>query len=80
MKNSANNGFDQHYNVQVAVDQDSRLIAGHSVSNHVHDQGEAIPTVEAIPAEVGKPEAAALDNGYWSPTNVEKLKARGIEP
>ncbi len=80
MKNSTNQGFDQHYNVQVAVDQDSRLIAGNSVSNHVNDQGEAIPTVEAIPAEVGKPEAAALDNGYWSPTNVEALTVRGIEP
>jgi transposase len=80
MKNSTNNGFDQHYNVQVAVDQDSRLIAGNSVSNHVNDQGEAIPTVEAIPAEVGKPEAAAFDNGYWSPSNVGALTGRGIEP
>jgi len=80
MKNSTNTGCDQHYNVQVAVDQDSRLIAGHSVSNHVNDQGEAIPTVEAIPAEVGQPKAAALDNGYWSPTNVEALTVRGIEP
>jgi hypothetical protein len=80
MKNSTNNGFDQHYNVQVAVDQDSRLIAGNSVSNHVNDQGEAIPTVEAIPAEVGKPEAVALDNGYWSPTNIEALTVRGIDP
>jgi len=80
MKNSTDKGFDQHYNVQVAVDQDSRLIAGHTVSHHANDQGEAIPTVDAIPAEVGQPEAAALDNGYWSPTNVEELKARGIEP
>ena len=80
MKNSTDKGFDQHYNVQVAVDQNSRLIAGNTVSNHINDQGEAIPTVDAIPAEVGKPEAAALDNGYWSPTNVEELKARGIEP
>jgi len=80
MKNSTNNGFDQHYNVQVAVDQDSRLIAGNTVSNHVNDQGEVIPALDAIPAEVGKPEAAALDNGYWSPTTVEKLEARGIEP
>ena len=80
MKNSTDKGFDQHYNVQIAVDQDSRLIAGHTVSNHVNDQGEAIPTVDAIPAEVGKPKAAALDNGYWSPTNVEELNARGIEP
>jgi transposase len=80
MKNSTDKGFDQHYNVQVAVDQDSCLIAGNTVSNHVNDQEEALPTVDAIPAEVGKPEAAALDNGYWSPTNVEALEARGIEP
>jgi transposase len=80
MKNSTDQGFDQHYNVQVAVDQGSRLIVGHSVSNHVTDQREAIPTVKAIPAEVGKPKAAALDNGYWSPPNVEELAARGIDP
>jgi transposase len=80
MKNSTDKGFDQHYNVQVAVDHDSRLIAAHTVSNHVNDQGEAIPTVDAIPAELGKPKAAALDNGYWSPANVEELNARGIEP
>jgi len=43
MKNSTNDGFDQHYNVQVAVDQDSRLIVGHTVSNHPNDKEEAIP-------------------------------------
>jgi transposase len=80
MKNSTDQGFEQHYNSQVAVDQDSRFIVGCSVSNHVTDQQEAIPTVEAIPAEVGKPTAAALDVGYWSPTNVAGLQERGIEP
>jgi transposase len=80
MKNSTDQGFDQHYNAQVAVDQDSRFIVGHSVSNHVTDQQEAIPTVEAIPAEVGKPKAAALDVGYWSPTNVAGLQQRDIDP
>ena len=80
MKNSNNDGFDQHYNVQAAVDQDSRLIVGNTVSNHPNDKGEAIPTVDAIPAEVGKPEAAALDNGYFSPTNIEELETRGIDP
>jgi len=80
MKNSNNDGFDQHYNVQAAVDQDGRFIVGNTVSNHPNDKGEAIPTVEAIPTEVGKPKAAALDNGYFSPTNIEELEARGIEP
>jgi hypothetical protein len=80
MKNSTDQGFDQHYNVQVAVDHDSRLIVGYSVSNHPTDREEAMPTVEAIPAEIGKPKAAALDTGYWSPSNVERLTARETEP
>jgi transposase len=80
MKNSNNKGFDQHYNVQVAVDQESRLIVGNTLSNHATDREEAIPTVNAIPAKVGKPKAAALDNGYWSPTNVVGLEERSVEP
>jgi transposase len=80
MKNSKNKGFDQHYNVQVAVEQECRLIVGNALSNHASDRQEAIPTVDAIPAQIGKPKAAALDNGYWSPTNVEELLGRGIEP
>jgi transposase len=79
MKNSNNKGFDQHYNVQVAVEQECRLIVGNALSNHASDRQEAIPTVDAIPAQIGKPKAAALDNGYWSPTNVEELLGRGIE-
>jgi len=55
------------------------LIVGNTVSHHPNDKREAIPTVEAIPAEVGKPEAAALDNGYFSLTNIEELEARGVE-
>jgi hypothetical protein len=80
MKNSSNKGFDQHYNVQVAVEQECRLIVANTLSNHANDRGEAIPTVDAIPAAIGKPQAAALDNGYWSPTTVEELEVRGIDP
>jgi len=80
MKNSTDQGFDQHYNVQVAVDHESRLIVGHTLSNHPTDRQEAIPTLAAIPSEVGQPEKAALDNGYWSPNNVVALEALGIEP
>jgi len=80
MKNSTDDGFDQHYNVQVAADQDSRFIVGNLVSNCANDQEEAIPTVDAIPTEVGKPKAAALDSGYFSSTNIKALETRGIEP
>jgi transposase len=80
MKNSRDEGFDQNYNAQVAVEQDSRLIVSPGVSNHPNDKNEAIPTIDGIPAVVGKPKAAALDNGYFSQTNIEALQERGIEP
>jgi transposase len=80
MKNSTNAGFDQHYNAQVAVEQASLFIVAPTVSNHPNDQHEVEPTVDAIAPQIGKPHAAAFDNGYWSPANVKALEARGIEP
>jgi hypothetical protein len=80
MKNSTNAGYDQHYNVQVAVDQATLFIVAPTVSNHPNDQHEVIPTVDAIAPRVGKPAAAALDHGYWSPGNVQALEDRGIAP
>jgi transposase len=80
MKNSHDLAFNQHYNAQAAVDQDSFLIVANTLSNHPVDQGEALPTVDAIPTELGTPQAAALDAGYFGAPNVLGLETRGIEP
>jgi Transposase DDE domain len=80
MKNSTDDGFDQHYNAQVGVDQESLLIVANTVSQAANDKQEAVPTVEAIDERVGKPGAVALDNGYFSEKNIEELEARKIEP
>ena len=80
MKNSNNEGFDQHYNAQAAVEHDSFLIVASTLSNHPNDQAEAIPTLDAIPLALGKPQAGALDNGYFSATNIAAMEARDIEP
>ena len=80
MKNSTNSGVDQHYNVQVANDQESLLIVAHALSNHPNDKQEAIPTLSAISPEVGKPKAAAMDNGYFSQTNIQACEELGINP
>jgi transposase len=80
MKNSNNSGFDQHYNAQAAVDQASLFIVAHTLSNHPVDTAEALPTVDAIPAALGRPAAAALDRNYFSPANIEGLEARAIDP
>jgi len=80
MKNSSNDGFDQHYNAQAAVDQDSLLIVANGLSSHPVDTAEALPTLSAIPAELGRPQAAAMDHSYFSPHNIQELEALGIDP
>jgi transposase len=80
MKNSTDAGFDQHYNVQLAVDQARLLIVATTLSNHPNDKQEAVPTLEALSPQVGPPTAAALDNGYFSQANIQALEQRGIEP
>jgi transposase len=80
MKNSRNAGFDQHYNAQAAVEQESFLIVAQALSNHPNDTAEALPTLEALAPELGQPVAAALDNGFFSEANIAGIQARGIEP
>jgi transposase len=80
MKNGNNQGFEQAYNAQVAVEHRSRLIVGNTLSNHPNDKQEALPTAQAIPTQLGTPAAAALDHGYFSLPNIEGLQAMGITP
>jgi transposase len=80
MKHSSTEGFEQDYNAQIAVDQVSLLIVGESLSNHPTDQQEFEPTLDAIPPELGTPEAAALDAGYFSEANILLFEHREIVP
>lgn len=80
MKNSSNDGFDQHYNAQVATDHSSLLIVAHALSQHANDQAEVEPTLDALPQALGTPPAGTLDTGYFSAANIAALEQRGIEP
>jgi transposase len=80
MKNSTNDGFDQHYNVQVVADQESMLIVAHALSNHPNDKQEAVPTLKAMPVEIGTPKAVAMDNGYFSEANILDCENLGFDP
>jgi transposase len=79
MKNPTNAGFEQDYNVQVAVDQESLLIVGNALSNHPNDSHEAEPTLASIPSALGVPKAAALDAGYFGEATLTACAKRGIE-
>ena len=80
MKNGNNAAFEQSYNGQAAVSHGNRFIVANTLSNHPNDQQEALPTIQAIPSALGRPHAAALDNGYFSQDTVHDLAALGIEP
>jgi transposase len=79
MKNPTNPGFEQDYNVQIAVDQASLLVVGCALSNHPNDSHEAEPTFESIPSLLGVPKAAALDAGYFGDATLVSCEKRGIE-
>jgi transposase len=79
MKHSSTEGFEQDYNAQIAVDQESLLIVGESLSNHPTDQREVEPTLASIPPDLGSVEAAALDAGYFSEANIAVFERQAIE-
>jgi hypothetical protein len=80
MKESASGGFDQDYNAQVVVDQASMLVVGALVCAQPTDVPALLPTLDAIPAAVGVPDAVASDTGFFSAANIAGCTARGIEP
>jgi hypothetical protein len=79
MKNPTNTGFEQAYNVQVAVDQESLLVVGYALSNHPNDSKEAEPTLESIPSAIGVPKAVAMDAGYSGEASLMACDKRGID-
>ena len=66
MKAGNGNHFEQNYNAQAAVEVASRLIVGQRVSQAPNDKQELVPTLAAIPAEVGPVAAALVDSGFFS--------------
>ncbi len=63
MKHRTDAGFAQSDHVQVAVDQARMVIVGRSHAHHPTDPHEIPPTVSAIPPDLGRAAAAAMDAG-----------------
>jgi hypothetical protein len=73
----AGNGqhFEQCYNAHAAVEVDSRLIVGKRVSQSPNDKQELVPTVAAIPVEVGSVSGVLVDSGFFSAAAVSAVEA-----
>jgi len=82
MKDGASNSFEQSYNCQAAVEEDSQVIVASHVTQNPNDKKEITPAIEKIKANTrGKlPDKMSGDCGYYSESNVDELEKAGIDP
>lgn len=80
MRKSKQHEYRQASNAQAVVDAGgSQLILGARISQCASDRNELVANIEAIPAELGRPETALADSGYAHGEEVARLAERGIE-
>lgn len=80
---TSNNGFQQAYNGQAAVDMDSYLILAGHLSQASNDKNQLKPALEALeklPQKLGSPRRIAADAGYFSEDNVKLACKHKLEP
>jgi Transposase DDE domain len=76
-------GFEQSYNAQACVDQESRLVVENHVTQQPNDKQEikpALANLDALPEELGHVRHLAADTGYFSAANAEACDQQGIIP
>jgi len=79
----AGGGFEQCYNAQAVVAADSLLVVATDVVQAPNDKQQIEPMlkrIEALPADLGKPQTLLADNGYFSDANVALCAAAQIDP
>ena len=73
-------GFEQCYNVQIAVDEEERIVVATGVTQSASDVGQLIPLLDAVKDNTGKDaECCLADAGYRSESNLQALEEREIE-
>ena len=73
---TAREGFVQGYNAQLAVSVEGGLIVAARVSNTPNDRRQLAPTVAALPASLGAPEAILVDTGYDNQRQIAHVEQR----
>ena len=76
-------GFEQAYNAQASVDMDTMLIVSNHISQNPNDKQEVEPALvqlNQLPETLGRVERAALDSGFFSEDNAQRLAENEIEP
>jgi transposase len=76
----ANGGYDPGYNVQFAVDTDSRIIVGVDATNAGTDSQQAGPMLEQLQQRYGRtPKIALYDGGFATQHTVDACEKYQVE-
>ena len=79
----AGGGFEQCYNAQALVDNETMLVLAPQVTQATNDKQQVVPMLErvqALPTGLNQPEQFLADTGYCSADNVAACEQAGIEP
>ena len=77
---TSNDGFQQCYNAQVAVDGAPQLVVATEVTANASDQGGVPALLDALAETVGEqPETVLADAGYSNERDLADLETRGID-
>ena len=72
-------GYQQCYNAQAAVDEGSLLIVANDLGNNASDQGQLIPLLEKTESNLNaRPAMTLADAGYASEETLRELEKRGL--
>lgn len=78
MKTSS--GFEQCYNGQIAVDEESQLIVSTVLTNNAADNGQLIAVLDRAKASLGSdPQQVLADAGYRAEETFTALEQRGVD-
>jgi len=80
---TSENGWQQAYNAQSAVDMDSHLIVVGHLSQATNDKQQLQPTLDTLDGladAISHPENIVADNGYYSEDNASEVADRKMTP
>ena len=76
---TGNDGFQQCYNAQLAVECENQMFVAMQVTADTTDQGQLIPVVEVVANCGALPQTLLADAGYANDQDLELLEEQGID-
>ena len=73
-------GFQQCYNAQLAVEGENQLIVATEVTSNASDQGRLVGLLDEVEAAFGeRPKTVLADAGYCNEADLAMLEDRGVD-